>query len=152
MNISPIRTEADYDAALAEVSRSFDNEPERGTPEGDRLEIILALIRDYEDKHWRIEAPDPLTAINAAMEDRGHTRDELAAILGSSSRVSEILNRKRRLTVDMIHRLSREWHIPADVLVAPYEVTPPPSLTQRPSIKKRPAARSRSSRRKTQAA
>lgn len=150
MNISPIRTEADYDAALAEVSRSFDNEPERGTPEGDRLEIILALIRDYEDKHWRIEAPDPLTAINAAMEDRGHTRDELAAILGSSSRVSEILNRKRRLTVEMIHRLSREWHIPADVLVAPYELTPPPSLTRRAPIKKRLVAHSH--RKKTRAA
>src|SRR5712692_505239 len=109
MDIKPIHTEADYDAALQEIEQYFDNEPARGTPDGDRFEILLAVIGAYEQKHWRIDPPDnPIDAIEAVMEFRRLTQRDLAILLGSRSRASEILNRKRAPTMEQARVLHRE--------------------------------------------
>ena len=113
--IKPIKTEADYDAVLAEIDRLMDAEPE--TSEGDRLDILVTLVEAYEAKHWHINAPDPIAAIELRMQQKGLTRRDLEKILGSRSRVSEILNRKRPLTVEMIRRLHSLWGIPAESLI-----------------------------------
>ncbi len=120
MDIHPIRTEADYDAALAEIEQYFDREPEPGSAEADRFDVLAALIAAYERVHWPIEPLDPIEAILYCMEQRGYTQSELAALLRSRSRASEILNRRRPLTLDMIWKLHREWGIPAESLVRPY--------------------------------
>ncbi len=124
MDIRPIKSEGDYDWALAEVAAYFENEPEPGSPEGDRFDVLAGLIEGYESRNWPIEAPDPVTAITVYMGLRDKKRSDLAALLGSKSRASEILARRRGLSLDMIYKLSREWHIPADILVAPYHVGP----------------------------
>ena len=113
--IKPIKTEADYDAVLAEIDRLMDAEPE--TSEGDRLDILVTLVEAYEAKHWHINAPDPIAATELRMQQKGLTRRDLEKILGSRSRVSEILNRKRPLTVEMIRRLHSLWGIPAESLI-----------------------------------
>ncbi len=119
MDIRPIHNEADYDAALKEVEKYFDNEPERGTREGDRFEIMLALISVYEQEHWRIDPPDDaVDAIIAVMEFKRLKQSDLAILLGSRSRASEILNRKRRLTMEQARLLNREWSVPAESLIA----------------------------------
>jgi HTH-type transcriptional regulator/antitoxin HigA len=115
--IKPIKTETDYDAALAEIDVLMDASP--GTPEGDRLDILVTLVEAYEAKHWRIEPPDPIAAIELRMQQRGLTRRDLEKILGSKSRVSEVLNRKRPLTLEMIRRLHAVWGIPAESLIQP---------------------------------
>lgn len=122
MDIRPIRTEADYDWALAEVEKYFDVEPPRGTPEADRFEVLTSLIEAYEAKAWPIEAADPIETIVAVMAARGLRQADFAGMIGSRSRASEVINRKRPLTVDMIHKLSTAWQIPADVLVRPYRL------------------------------
>ncbi len=119
--VTVIRSEAEYDAALVEIEQYFDDEPERGTPEADRFDLLALVIADYEDKHWPIEVPDPISAIEFAMERRGLTRAELEPILGSRARVSEILARRRTLSVNMIRRLHEELGIPAEVLIRRYE-------------------------------
>ena len=111
--VQPIRSEADYDAALAEVSAYFDREPEPGSAEADRFDVLAALIKVYEDEQWPIEAAHPLAAIRYVMEMRGGTQADLARVLGSRSRASEILNRKRHLTLEMAWALNRKWGIPA---------------------------------------
>jgi HTH-type transcriptional regulator/antitoxin HigA len=118
MDIRPLRTEADYRAALEEVERLWEAEP--GTPEGDRVEVLVTLIEAYEAKHHPIPAPDPIAAILFMMEQKGLTRRDLEPAIGSRSRVSQILNRKRPLTLPMIRALSALLHIPTDVLVQPY--------------------------------
>jgi HTH-type transcriptional regulator/antitoxin HigA len=115
--IKPIKTEADYDAALAEIDVLMDASP--GTPEGDRLDILVTLVEAYEAKRWQINAPDPIAAIELRMQQRGLTRRDLEKILGSRSRVSEVLNRKRPLTLEMIRRLHALWGIPAESLIQP---------------------------------
>jgi HTH-type transcriptional regulator/antitoxin HigA len=117
MDIKPIKTEADYNAALEEVATLMDAEP--GTPEGDRLDILTTLIEAYEDKHWRIGPPDPIEAIKLRMQQRGLTRRDLERVLGSRSRVSEVLTRKRPLTLTMIRRLHAQLGIPAESLIRP---------------------------------
>jgi HTH-type transcriptional regulator/antitoxin HigA len=119
MDIKPIKTEADYEAALEEIERLFNAEP--GSPEGDRLEILSTLVEAYEDEHYDIPAPDPVDAIFYYMESRGLTRADLEPYIGSRARVSEILNRKRPLTLAMIQRLN-QLGIPADILIKPYKV------------------------------
>ena len=121
MEIKPIKTEKDYDAALKEIEKLLDAEP--GTEEGDRLEILSTLVEAYEDEHYDIPAPDPIQAINYFMESRGLTRADLEPYIGSRARVSEILNRKRPLTLSMIQRLHVELGIPAELLVKPYKIT-----------------------------
>jgi HTH-type transcriptional regulator/antitoxin HigA len=123
MEINPIRTDQDHRAALAEIDACWGS-PE-GTERGDRLDVLLALVDAYEEKRWPIsidENFDPIDVLNHAIEELGHTQGELAELLGSRSRASEILSRRRALTVDMIHKLSKAWKIPADLLVRPYKI------------------------------
>ncbi|MGP4690274.1 helix-turn-helix domain-containing protein [Agrobacterium cavarae] len=120
--IRAIRNNDDLAWAIAEVSPYFDNPPERGTPEGERFDILAALIEAYEDTHYPIDAPEPVELIRSHMEMTGRTQSDLGALFGSRSRASEVLNKKRALTVDMIYKLHKEWGIPADCLVKPYHL------------------------------
>ncbi len=120
--IRPIRNEADYDAALADIGRLMD--AKSGTRAGDRLDILVTLVEAYEDKHWHIDPPDPIEAIKLRMAQRGLTRRDLAQVLGSKSRVSEVLSRKRPLTLAMIQRLHKERGIPAESLIRPTTRSP----------------------------
>lgn len=121
-NIRPIKNDADYAWAIAEITRYFENEPEIGSPDGDRFDVLATLIEAYEDKHYPISAPDPVEAIVAHMEMAGLKQSTLAEVLGSRSRASEILRRKRPLTLDMAHKLHKAWHIPAEALLQPYHL------------------------------
>ena len=117
MNIHPIRTKADYKRALREVSAYFDNEPEPGTEDADRFEILATLVEAYEAKHFPIEAPDPIEAIRFRMEQGGLTVKDLVPSIGRPNRVYEVLNRKRGLTLEMIRNLHRNLGIPAESLI-----------------------------------
>lgn len=121
MDIRPIRTEADYDAALKDIAQYFEHEPQAGSPEADRFDVLAAVIGAYEDRHWPIEAPDAISAIEARMEQAGYKQSDLAKLLGSRSRASELLRRKRGLTMEMAWKLHREWKIPAEALLRPFE-------------------------------
>lgn len=120
MQIRPIRTNDDLTAALARIDALWGKEP--GTPEGDELDILVDLVEHYESKHFPVAPMEPIDLLKAHMETTARTQADLAALLGSRPRASEVLNRKRALTVDMIHKLSSEWHIPADCLVKPYHL------------------------------
>jgi len=122
MEIRPIRNEAEYNAALKDIERYFEREPEPGTPEADRFDLLALVIEDYEDKHWPIETPDPVEAIKFKMEQKGFERADLVGLIGSRSRASEILNRRRHLTIDLIWKLSQKWGIPAESLIKPYKL------------------------------
>lgn len=119
MEIRPIKTTANYEAALEEIEQLFQAEP--GTPEGDRLEVLTTLVEAYENQHYNLPLPDPVDAIFYHMESRGLSRRDLEPYIGSRARVSEILNRKRLLSLDMIRRLSTGLGISAEVLIQPYE-------------------------------
>jgi HTH-type transcriptional regulator/antitoxin HigA len=119
MDIRPLRNEADYDWALAEIEPYFAHPPALGTQDAERFDVLAALIENYEAKHWPIDAPDPVEAIRARMQQAGYTQADLAALLGSRSRASEILTRRRGLTMEQAYRLHVEWHIPAEVLIRP---------------------------------
>lgn len=116
--IKPVRTEADYERALKDIETLMDARP--GTPEGDELDVLATLVEAFEAEHHPIESPDPIALIEFAMEQRGADRADLEPIIGSRGRVSEVLNRKRPLTIAMIRNLKDEWGLPADVLVQPY--------------------------------
>jgi HTH-type transcriptional regulator / antitoxin HigA len=118
MNIKPIRTKADHRAALKEVERLWDANP--GTADGDRVDVLVTLIQSYEAKHFPIEAPDPIAAVTFMMEQKGLTRRDLEPAIGTRARVSEVLNRKRALTLPMIRALNRRLAIPLDVLARDY--------------------------------
>ena len=120
MEIKPIRTEADYQAALDEIERLLDAKP--GTSDADCLEILTTLVEAYEEKYYPIPLPDPIEAILYQMESRGLSRRDLERFIGSRARVSEILNRKRPLTMEMIRNLHKELGISAEVLIQPYEI------------------------------
>jgi|LNFM01.1.fsa_nt_gb HTH-type transcriptional regulator/antitoxin HigA len=121
-NIRPVRTEADYVWAIDEITRYFDKQPEIGSADGDRFDVLATLIEAYEERHYPIVAPDPVATIVAHMEMADLPRAALADVLGSASRASEILNRKRSLTMDMVFRLHRAWKMPTDVLIQPYDL------------------------------
>lgn len=121
-NIRAIRNDEDLAWAIGEVEQYFDNPPAFGTSDADRFDILSALIEAYEDRHYPIEAPEPVELIKAHMEMSGRKQSDLAELFGSKSRASEVLNRKRALTVDMIHKLNKEWGIPSDYLVQPYHL------------------------------
>ena len=117
MNIHPIRTKADYKRALRDVSAYFDNEPEPGSAEGDRFEILTTLVEAYEARQFPIEAPDPIEAIRFRMEQGGLTVKDLVPSIGQPNRVYEVLNRKRGLTLEMIRNLHRNLGITAESLI-----------------------------------
>lgn len=119
MDIRPIKTEADYQAALEEIERLFDAAPD--TPEGDRLQVLSTLVEAYEESRYPLPLPDPIEAIKYYMESRGLSRRDLEPYIGSRGRVSEVLHRRRPLTIEMIRRLHGEPGIPAEVLIQPYE-------------------------------
>ncbi len=118
MKLKPIRTAEDYNRALARLDKIFDSEP--GTKDGDELEILALLIEDYEDKHYPIGPPDPIEAIKFRMGQMGLRQKDLGKILGHKSRASEILNRKRKLTLSMIRTLNEKLNISTKVLVQEY--------------------------------
>jgi len=118
--IRPIRNEEDYETALAEIELLWDAEP--GTAEADRLEVLVTLVEAYEAVHYPIPSPDPIELILHVMEARGLTRRDLEPYLGSRARVSEVLNRRRPLSLEMIRKLQAGLGLPADVLVQPYPV------------------------------
>lgn len=118
MNIHPIRTEADYKAALREISPLIDMDPHPDTPEGARLDVLITLIEAYEARHYPIPNPDPIEAIKFRMEQEGLSIRDLGSIIGRPNRVYEILNRKRPLTLGMMRRLHRELGISGDVLLS----------------------------------
>lgn len=126
-NIRPIRTEDDYNWALAEIEQYFEKEPEAGSEAADRFDVLATLIEAYEDKHYSITPPDPVEAIQAHMELFSLPRKALAEVLGSSPRATEIMLRRRALTLDMVYKLSKEWRIPAEVLVKPYHLAKQPA-------------------------
>jgi HTH-type transcriptional regulator/antitoxin HigA len=115
--LKPIRTRADYKWALGEVERLWG--AQSGTPEGDRLDILATLIDAYEKEHYPMDPPDPIEAIRFRMEQQGLTRKDLEPLIGTRTRVSEVLNRKRGLSIEMIRRLHEVLGIPADVLIRP---------------------------------
>ena len=120
MEIKPIRTKKDYLAALKEIERLF--EARSGTADGDRLEVLTTLVTAYEEKHHAVPLPNPIDAIQHYMESRGLTRRDLEKFLGSRARVSEVLNRRRALTMEMIRNLHKGLGIPAEVLIQPYRM------------------------------
>lgn len=124
MEIKPIRDEADYESALKEIDELFNAQP--GTPDADRLEVLLILVEDFEEKHYAIPFPDPIEAIEYHLERLHWTRKDLEPLIGSRTRVWEIMNRKRSLTLPMIRRISKALGIPADILAQEYELNVAP--------------------------
>lgn len=120
MDIRPIRDEADYDAALAAIDGLMGAEPD--APEADRLEVLVTLVEAYEARHWPVDTPDPVSLIEHVMEARGYRQKDLAAVIGSQPHASEVLNRRRPLSLPMIRALSAEWDLPADTLVCEYDL------------------------------
>jgi len=124
MEIRPIRTDEDHRAALAEIERLWG--ASAGTPEGDKLDILATLVETYEERRWPLPGRrrfDPVDVLRFAIEELGHTQAELAKIIGSRARASEVLARRRPLTLQMIQKISANWKIPADLLVRPYRTT-----------------------------
>jgi HTH-type transcriptional regulator / antitoxin HigA len=119
MNVKPIKTDADHEAALREIEALWG--AAEGSAEGDRLDVMATLVEAYEEKRWPLDEMDPVEAIEAAMAHDGHTRADLALLIGSS-RATEILKRQRALTLPMIRRISRAWNVPERVLVREYGV------------------------------
>ena len=120
MDIRPIRNEEDRRAALQEIERLWNAEP--GTDDGDKLDILATLVERYEDTRWPVSRTrnDPIDMLHFLIDECGHIQSELGDLLGSRPRASEILNRKRALTVEMIYKISKAWKISADLLVRPY--------------------------------
>lgn len=118
--VRPVRTEADYKAAIDEIGRLMT--ARAGTPEGDRLDVLATLVEAYEAEHHAIEAPDPIALVEFVMEQRGLDRAALEPMIGTRGRVSEILSRRRLLTLTMIRRLQQGLDLPADALVRAYPI------------------------------
>ena len=118
MKLKPIKSENDYNQALQRLEKIFDAKPE--TKEGDELEILGILIENYEQEHFPIELPDPIEAIKFRMEQLDYSQNDLAEVIGLKSRASEILNKKRKLSLEMIRKLTEKLHIPSEVLIQAY--------------------------------
>jgi len=126
MDVRPLKTEADYDWALAEAARYFASQPARGTPEGDRFEVLLALIENYETNHHAIATPEPVAAIKVRMQEKGITRRQLSLKAGiAESKISEVLNHIRPLSLGMIRSLAPVLDLPEAVLVPRYPLKGP---------------------------
>ncbi len=117
MDIRALHSEADYDWALAEIERYFDSPPAKGTVAADRFDVLADLIEAYERRCWPIEPAEPVDAIRFAMERKGLTQSDLASLLGSRSRASEVLSGRRGLTPSMMAKLHRQWGVPAESLL-----------------------------------
>lgn len=128
MDLKPIRSDADLDWALAEVEQYFDEPPASGTQEADRFDLLTDLIEAYENREYPIEGPDPVEVLRSYMSIRGHRQADLAVIVGGKSRASELMNRKRHLTLSMIQKIHKEWKIPADSLITPYHLDLEPTV------------------------
>ncbi len=120
MQVKPIKTEADHDAALREVERLWG--AEEGTANGDRLDVLTTLIEAYEETHFPIDMPDPIEAIKFRLEQRGEDKKALVGIIGNRTRVYEVLRRDRSLSLAMIRRLNKQLRIPAEVLIRPVRI------------------------------
>lgn len=120
MEIRPIRSEADHRDALQEIERLWGSP--RGTPAGDKLDVLATLVEDYEERTFPIAAADPVEILHAAITDMGRSEAELARVLGSRARASEILSRKRHLNLAQIRAISEAWHLPIALLAAPYRL------------------------------
>ncbi len=123
MQIRPIRTSKNHRAALAEIEKLWG--ASTGTPEGDKLDILVTLVETYEERRWPLRSRrrfDPVDVLRYAIEELGHSEAALADILGSRSRASEVLARRRPLTLEMIQKIHASWKIPADLLVQPYRL------------------------------
>lgn len=118
MTIKPIKTEKDYEQVLQRLEAIFDAKP--NTPEGDELEVLGILIDEYEQSHFPIDLPDPIEAVKFRMEQMGYTQNDLANVIGLKSRASEVLSRKRKLSLSMIRNLHNQMNIPTEVLIQPY--------------------------------
>src|SRR6204780_2156097 len=124
MQIRPIRTDKDHRAALAEIEKLWG--AASGTPEGDKLDVLVTLVETYEERRWPLKSRrrfDPGDVLPYAINEPGHSQAQLAEILGSRSRASEVLARRRRLTLEMIQKITAVWKIPADLLVQPYRIS-----------------------------
>lgn len=121
MNITPIKTEADYRFALNRLEEIFDAPV--GTLESDEADILGLMVDEFENKHYPIEAPDPIEAIKIRMEEMHLKQIDLINEIGGKSRVSEILNRKRKLTVDMIRNLTKKLNLSPELLIGDYQLT-----------------------------
>ena len=128
--LKPIRTGAEHDAALAEIQKLWGSAA--GTAKGDRLDVLLALVEAYERSQPPMRAADPIDLIRFQMQERGLRNGDLVGIIGSANRVSEVLNRRRPLTLDMIRRLQDRLGIPAGALVRPYRIAKPRTQRGRP--------------------
>jgi HTH-type transcriptional regulator / antitoxin HigA len=118
MNIKPIKNTEDYELALERLEQIFD--AQLGTDDGDELEILTILIDKYEKEHFPVEMPNPIEALKFRMEQLGMQQKDLAKTIGFKSRVSEILNHKRKLTLEMVRKLHEQLHIPTDILIKEY--------------------------------
>ncbi|MBN9086444.1 MAG: helix-turn-helix domain-containing protein [Reyranella sp.] len=119
-DVKPIRTEADYEAALAEVERLWG--AKAGTAKGDRLDVLATLIDVYESQHFPMDPPDPIEAIKFRMEQQNLSRKDLEGIVGSRTRIAEVLNRRRGLSINMIRRLHDKLGISTDILIRPSRI------------------------------
>ena len=120
MNIKPIKNEQDYQETLSMIDSLMNAQP--NTKEMDKLEVLTTLVEAYEEQYYKIDAPDPIEAIKFRMEQDGLKQKDLVAIVGSKSRVSEVLNRKRKLTIEMIRSLHTQLHIPIESLFLDYKI------------------------------
>ena len=121
-NIKPLHTTADYEWALNEVETYFKDVPTPGTEAADRFDVLSVLIEKFEDTYFPVPHADPIDVLEFAIESMGKTQADLATILGSTSRASEILNKRRKLTLDMIRKINAEWKIPVDAMTDDYEL------------------------------
>jgi len=119
MNIKPIKIQEDYTATLIQIEKLMNAQP--NTPQMDELEVLTTLVEAYEEQHYKIDAPDPIEAIKFRMEQEGLKQKDLVSIIGSKSRVSEILNKKRKLSIEMIRNLHKQLHIPVESLFLDYK-------------------------------
>ena len=145
MHVRPIRTDKDHAAALKEIERLWGAGP--GTPEGDTLDVLTVLVDDYENSRWPFKALDPVDTIKAHMEATGRSRADLAKVIGSRPRASEIMSRKRALTINMVRNLAREWNLPPELLIGPYKLRKRPSGGSRGQAKVSRSKRARTARR-----
>jgi len=153
MDIRPIHSEEDLTWALSEVAHYFEHQPAPGSPDADRFEVLTALNETYENKYLSVPDTDPIAILDYAIGEMGRSQAELAALLGSRSRASEVLARHRLLTLDMIRKISAAWNLPVELLAAPYELAKAKSKTSPVKQKKKRQTKTALQRsRKTRAA